>query len=1242
MSEAAPKLTAVQAQAVENGRQSLALSSGAGCGKTLVLALRFTRLLEEHPDPANALGRLVAITFTEKAAAEMRQRVRRELTKAAHRTTGEARRQYRQWISQLPQARISTIHSFCSALLRSRAIEAGVDPDFAVCADEMLSRSMIADAAQQAVLEAVEGGGQEIADLLAACTFQRVLDQVRDLVDMRSRFNPADFTDPAITLKRWQDALPRLRSAAWQRLENDAVIRTALAELATFHCTSPADKLLAFHEQALELGQRLVGDAASRTPETFEQMAAVRPVAVGSDKSWGGEKGAAKAVRDQIKLLRERLETEYEIFSREIGPADKQAAELLATLAQAAVAATKIYDARKRARGLLDFEDLLIRTEALLAADASVRDSLARQADQYLVDECQDTDALQMRLLNWLICGRGEGGAVPEGKLFLVGDAKQSIYRFRGAQVEVFEQLCTRLGREGNKSLDISFRTHRAGLEFVNHLFAPLLEVAQAFQPVSASQPGKAVPQYVPVKANRKELPPGPSVEILLAAPQDGGDDARTMAQAQAVLTARRIHQMIANQERRVWDRQANDWRAVRPGDIAILFARMTPSPDFERALAACDVPYYVVAGTGFFRQQEVFDLLNALRVIDNPFDDVSLMGVLRSSMFALDDNALMHIASRCSRPYLHALQAADLSDALPPGDAAALRTAVTCITRLHAAKDAMAIDAMIGELLGATGFEASLLAQGRGSRPLGNLRMLIDMARRASSDGMSLAAFIAQAGEMILDDSRYEQAAVAAEEQDVVRLMTIHKAKGLEFPVVIVPDLSSGSRPSTAAVLGRADLGLTCKPPQPDDGEEDAPTPLMYDLARRLEAAEDRREDLRRLYVAVTRHQDHLILVGADVRSESGQFKPSSSPLAEMDSVLGIAAAIDSGQQTLPYAGGFQASVASQAAGAMPRIKPAARKGTALLAQSANGDDLAARVLDAAGGESLADTAAEKRPPSGVPGLLGVLPAENAQLTVAVTALADFQTCPMLYRWRYELAVPEIPARAIIGKQGDGDEIGVAMPPGPAIAGFDAAQQGTLFHRCMELLNPPAAQTAGELVSAAAAQLGMDLGSQATEAAAQLQDMLDRLVAQPFWGGLSSSRRRLPELSFALECGRLTLRGQIDLLYQDEGGWHIIDYKSDRVTPDDVPAKVEHYRLQMAAYALAAAKILGEPVADATLYFLRPGVAACVYAGQSGQAARSTIDAVAEELLRCRRGGRFERRRGQYCNYCHYRTLCE
>ncbi|MCE5328433.1 MAG: UvrD-helicase domain-containing protein [Planctomycetaceae bacterium] len=1207
-----PKLTAVQAQAVENGRQSLALSSGAGCGKTLVLALRFTRLLEEHPDPANALGRLVAITFTEKAAAEMRQRVRRELTKAAHRTTGEARRQYRQWISQLPQARISTIHSFCSALLRSRAIEAGADPDFAVCADEMLSSSMIADAAQQAVLEAVEGGGQEIADLLAVCTFQRVLDQVRNLVDIRSRFNPADFTDPAITLKRWQDALPRLRGAAWQRVENDAVIRTALAELATFNCTSPADKLLAFHEQALELGQRLVSNAASRTRETFEQMAAVRPGAVGSDKSWGGEKGAAKAVRDQIKLLRERFETEYEIFSRQTGPADAQAAELLATLAQAAVAATKIYDARKRARGLLDFEDLLIRTEALLASDPSVRDSLARQADQYLVDECQDTDALQMRLLNWLICGRGEGGAVPEGKLFLVGDAKQSIYRFRGAQVEVFEQLCMRLGREGNKSLDVSFRTHRAGLEFVNHLFAPLL--------------GE---QYAPVIANRKELPSGPSVEILLAAPQgEAGNDARTMAQAQAVLTAKRIHRMIANKEKLVWDRQANDWRAVRPRDIAILFARMTPSPDFERALAACDIPYYVVAGTGFFRQQEVFDLLNALRVIDNPFDDVALMGVLRSSMFALDDNALMHIASHCDRPYLHSLQGADLADSLPPGDATALRTAVTCITRLHAAKDAMAIDAMISELLATTGFEASLLAQGRGSRPLGNLRMLIDLARRASSDGMSLAAFIAQAGEMIIDDSRYEQAAVAAEEQDVVRLMTIHKAKGLEFPVVIVPDLSSGSRPSTASVLGRSDVGLTCKPQQEDD--EDGPeTPLMYDLARRLEAVEDRREDLRRLYVAVTRHQDHLILVGADVRSESGQFKPSNSPLAEMDSVLGIAAAIDSGRETLPYGEGLVAAVRSAAAGEMPRAKAAARGGAKLLAQSTDGDELAAKILGAAGKEGLAG----QRPPWR-PALLGALPADNARLTVAVTALADFQTCPMLYRWRYELAVPDIHGRAPISEH--------AAPPTDAIAGLNAAQQGTLFHRCMELLDAAAMQPAGELVSVAAAQLEMDLASHADEAAAQLQDMLDRLTAQPFWEGLLRARQRLTELSFTLDVAPLTLRGQIDLLYRDEGGWHIVDYKSDRVAAAEVATKARRYRLQMAAYALAARALLHEPPADATLYFLRPGVAACVFAGECSQAARAEIETMAGELLAMRRCGRFTRRSSEHCNFCNYRTLCE
>jgi len=1201
-----PMLTARQAEAaVGRAGESLALTSGAGCGKTLVLARRFTELVLQAADADESpFDRFVALTFTDKAALEMVARVRAVLLDAlAKSKDARDRRRLAAWITELPAAHISTIHSFCASLLRRHAVEAGVDPNFAVCADPILAAQMQAQAAEEAVLSAVDNADDAAVNLLARAELARVVGDVRALMERRIAWVDQDYSDPADVLARWRRELPLRRREALERATADPALAEEVAELRAYPCADPSDRLAAFREEKLALVEKL-----RRRPEsvTADDLKALRekPGSLGSAKAWGGGE-PLKAFRRRLARLLEPL-GELACWFEPLGQADSDAADCLAALMQLARDAIARYAKAKRQAGLLDFEDLIELTARLLRQDKSIRSALRKRLSQLLIDECQDTDAHQLKMF-WSLLA--EGDSPPPGKLFVVGDLKQSIYRFRGAQAEVFSRLCGRFGK-AQILLQRSFRTHRAGVALINSIFRRLM--------------GR---DYEPIVSSRKELPPAPAAEILLADPGPN-PSAGTANAAQADLLAQRLTEMIGS-ERLVFDRQGQIWRPVRPGDVAILFARMTHSLEYERALRQRQVAYYVVAGTGFFRQQEVYDVLNALRAIDNPFDDVALFGTLRSALFGLDDNVLLHVADACRPPYFDKLASEAVLGRLGEPQRRQLRFARELLGDLARCKDALGPAGLIERLLTATGYAAALLSEFQGRRKLGNVHRLLETARSAqAAGGLALADFLARYGETELAEFRFEQAPVVGESDDVVRLMTIHKAKGLEFPVVIVPDLNAGRQASRQDMIFRPDWPVAYRPPRPLGQGQDEAKPTAFRLAEMAERVEEQAEDIRKLYVAVTRHQDYLILLGADWRRSDGAFQAPGGFLARLDAILGIAEALDRGQDRIELGEGFSARLA--------RIKPAAaspgRRGRPL------GKRLAA---EAKGPDGLADALVGAGKPGDLP-LVGPLvgPAGEAAAPagkIAATALADFEHCPMLYRWRHELRVPVRAPSEVRGRSG--------------VRGLDAATAGTVFHRCMELADVDriAAADRADLTEHARALAGrvaaeMDLDAESGPIAEELAAMLDRLAGRPLLRRLRDARQRLAELSFLYRTGALDVAGQIDLLYQDaDGVWHVLDYKSDRLEKEHLASHAARYELQMRLYLAAAGRHLaGETVADATLYFLRSGLEHRFPAGQVGQAGfQRRLVELGRRLTRCRRTGRYDRRGDGLCRRCPYRDLC-
>jgi ATP-dependent helicase/nuclease subunit A len=501
----------------------------------------------------------------------------------------------------------------------------------------------------------------------------------------------------------------------------------------------------------------------------------------------------------------------------------------------------------KRQHSVVDFHDLLVRARDLLRDHPEVRDRLQERYRFLLIDELQDTDPVQMEVVQSL-CGAGLSG----GKLFAVGDHSQSVYRFRGADVHLFRHLRASMADAGRLGLTLNFRSQPQILHFANALFA------------------RRLADYEPLRAFHPQVNTGACVEFLCSPREDSANvnEARTR---EADWIARRIALMVGR-EALVRD-ESGALRPVRQGDVVLLFRAMTNVHLYEAALRRHGLDYYLVGGRAFFAQQEIYDLLNLLRALENPQDGVALAGTLRSPFCCLSDESLFVLGRR--RDGLWAgLHDAEAFSRLPPDQRPAAERARRNLERWRSLKDRLPIARLLGEVFADSGYDAATQFEFLGDRKLANLWKLLDLARTFDRSGLfGLADFIGRLGDLVRTQPREEQAATQPENADVVRLMTIHQAKGLEFPVVFVPDLTSitgGAHQPVAHWDAR--LGCVVRPPA---DEEETPLPdFGWRLWQAGETVEDWHEDLRTLYVACTRAEDYLVLSAALPES----FRPSGA----------------------------------------------------------------------------------------------------------------------------------------------------------------------------------------------------------------------------------------------------------------------------------------------------------------------------------------------------------------------------
>lgn len=829
-------LTEIQRTAARERARDVAVTAGAGSGKTRTLVARYLPLLAECGSPR----RIVAITFTEKAAREMRNRIRGEVRKLITDAGDDLTRQ--NWIeleSRLDSARISTIHSLCQEILRTHPVEAGLDPQFEV-ADENQAALLRTEAVRSVLTGAVEDMAfQPLFRLWKAGTLENVMNQlVNQRLDVDGLLQEDSNPNQAVrhALVHWmqshlfENALSELR-------QSKADGSLGLAANVGDKLSAMALDLLASLEQAQ--AQLVAGDI-------YEVALALFTARRQQMKGNIGKAGPLKAL---IKELRESYDTELAWlggssssdpapapdFERKVGHANI----LLMTLY---ARARNAYLAALRRGNAVDFNDLEGKTHELLKRP-SIAARWQAEIDWVLVDEFQDTNARQREIVRALCGGTASSGAVNSragNKLFVVGDARQSIYRFRGADVTVFRSLQAEIQEAGGLLIDLdrTFRTHHGLLSALDNLLEPIMNAADLIQR----------PFHIPydaLTAHRASPPPhvsSPHVEIILAAGRDStqGRKAAARALAQRLLALRSSGQLKA------WS------------EVTLLFRASTSFQVYEDAFEAFGIPYVTVAGQGFYDRPEIRDVLNFLRVLADPWDDLALAGLLCSPVFGMRQVGLAQLRWQGDqKASLYQALQGDLSS-VDAVDRAVAERAKAFLVELLPWVDRIPVAELLQRVVAWTNYRA-ILASGS-HRLWRNLDKL--MADAQASGVVQVQAFLEYLSTLKGVGAREGEA--AAEAEGAVRLMTIHKSKGLEFEFVVLADAARGTPNQASSFFLLPGIGLAYKPDRTDN------EPLSYRYAKALDKSQTESEDCRLLYVALTRAKDKVLISGHYTAKES------------------------------------------------------------------------------------------------------------------------------------------------------------------------------------------------------------------------------------------------------------------------------------------------------------------------------------------------------------------------------------
>jgi ATP-dependent helicase/nuclease subunit A len=796
--------------------ETLFVEAGAGSGKTTALVERIVASVKS----GIAITEIAAITFTEKAASELRHRIREELGRAALANDRDGRA-CAQALEELDRAALGTLHSFAQRILSEFPIEAGLPPRIEVL-DEISSQLMFEERWRDD-LDALLRHADTNAELADVLLFSRA-------ANIRRR----EFRQLMVALGREIDLVETWlppHAPVVPTLEVDDIVRGIRELLNDCRATieyQPEDNLVQHLLTLLPLADSL--DRADTYHRFVLLHQAKFTYSRGTAKAWGGADGK-QAVADALRDLQDRA-------------ADRTQAILHACLEHLAVVFGRMSLAAAQARkreGKLEFHDLLVHARGLLRHPEFgqvVRGHLHQRWKRLLLDEFQDTDPIQLELASLittnpdLVDADWQDLPPQPGHLFVVGDPKQSIYRFRRADIGLFLAAREAL-TDDVVQLTTNFRTTAPIIDWINVVFGRLIQEKAGAQAA-----------FVALHSPREGSPDGPHV-LTIGHEHDGGtaDDIRVTEAADIASVITTATTWTVNDD--------GTWRTARFSDMAILLPTRISLPALEDALTMAEIPYRAESSALVYATREIRDLLMAARCLDDPSDALALVAALRSPLFGCSDLDLAQWRQRGGRfGLLNARHPERLADADPVYDA------VVYLRQLHDERHWLSPAQLLERLANDRRmFDVALLGS-RSSDVWRRLRFLLDQARAWSgAGGRGLRSFLGWCALQGREGTYASDAALSENDDNAVRIMTVHAAKGLEFPITIVAGLATKRGTERQGVSVRWLHGT------PQIGVRKDVSTSDYDEARELDDQMDHEERLRLLYVACTRARDHLVV---------------------------------------------------------------------------------------------------------------------------------------------------------------------------------------------------------------------------------------------------------------------------------------------------------------------------------------------------------------------------------------------
>ena len=1142
---------------------TLIVEAAAGTGKTTELVNRILRVLATG---RATMVQVVAVTFTEKAAGELKLRLREELERARAKATDQTVcDRLEEALKTLEEAHVNTIHGFCAELLRERPVEARVDPLFAVLtepqADRVYARAFRAWL-QEALNSPPEGVRRALRRTSGAFDAGGPIDRLRGAGRMLAdaRDSPAPWERPPFDRGAEIDRLV----AALHRFA--ALSASPLSARDNLYIDTGAGRRLSRQIQLEQsFGQRDLDGWEARLVDLTRDRGLSRT------RKGSGYKFSKAVSRTDLLAAREALFNDLQQFRKD---AD---ADLAACLQQELAGATDRYQQLKQAAGALDFTDLLARARDLISSNAEVRSHLQQKFTRIFVDEFQDTDPIQAEILLLLAND-------VRGKLFIVGDPKQAIYRFRGTDVSTYWDVRNELEARGGRVLQLttSYRSVPAIQRFVNAAFAP--EMTGDIVTRQAA--------YVALSEARPAEDSQPAIVALpVPKPYGRGGFGAFKASAKAIdaslpdAIGAYIAWLTEQSGWRVSEKQADGTEqrvTLQPRHIAVLFRRFVSfGEDVTRpyvdAIEARGIPHLLVGGKAFHGREEVETIRAALAAIEWPDDELSVFATLKGSLFAIDDEHLLEFRHRFGtfHPFRVAKELGGNSGqelALtgePTAHLTPIADALRLLQQLHRGRNYRPVADTIGRLLAATRAHVGFILRPAGEQALANVLHVAELARQYEAiGGISFRGFIDELRTAAASDAA--EAPILEEGSDGVRLMTVHKAKGLEFPVVILADLTCNMSRKDASRYLDASSGLCA---MKIGGW--APHELHRHQAE--EVARDQAEGVRLAYVAATRARDLLVIPAlGDDAWDGGWFAPLNRALYPP-----VASRRDAARGPACPAFKSKDSVLQR-----PNDEPAGN-GTVCPGQHAFGNGPGA-PKPGDGGYSVVwwDPSALKLDEKLT---FGVRREDLIVKDVPRDVIADGRS--RYDRWhlarddaREAGAVPSLVVETVrewSARETTKDEVRSTEVKviGAARSGEEARSGGIgfglLVHGVLANMTFGAEREAlDDLAAVEARVLGLS-GDEAIAAASVVERLLshDVLVRARAADARGACRRETP-VTCTLPDGTV-VEGVVDLAFEEAGEWTVVDYKTDR---EIAAAGEDRYRRQVALYASAIAQATGQP----------------------------------------------------------------